>query len=379
MIFRIVCFLILFYFSLSNQIFGQDKFTDYNILKSKVDSIAAAHRVPSIGFAMVNRDSILVSGAVGVANREENIAATEETVYRVGSVTKSFIAIGILKLVQDGIISLDDQITDLVPEITIQNRWSDQSPVLLRHLLEHTSGFRDLYIQDFVADEEMPLPSMEESIQRRPDYWVSRWEPGTRHAYSNPGYSLLGVIINKFSGRNYDQYLKDILLDPLLMKNSDFLGRNVTNLAMSYDKKGNPQVPSPLFDHSAGFLHSTPRDMARFVQFMLNEGSVHNNLKVLDPEIFHKMESPSSIIGADLGLIGYGMANYAIVSRGFIGYGHNGGLQEYLSSYVYFPDPGNGYYFTLTNSNFEAYEAVSKLFQSYCLPVRKRLKLPDRI
>jgi CubicO group peptidase (beta-lactamase class C family) len=277
-------------------------------------------------------------------------------------------------LVQDGIISLDDQITDLVPEITIQNRWSDQSPVLLRHLLEHTSGFRDLYIQDFVADEEMPLPSMEESIQRRPDYWVSRWEPGTRHAYSNPGYSLLGVIINKFSGRNYDQYLKDILLDPLLMKNSDFLGRNVTNLAMSYDKKGNPQVPSPLFDHSAGFLHSTPRDMARFVQFMLNEGSVHNNLKVLDPEIFHKMESPSSIIGADLGLIGYGMANYAIVSRGFIGYGHNGGLQEYLSSYVYFPDSGNGYYFTLTNSNFEAYEAVSKLFQSYCLPVRKKIK-----
>jgi CubicO group peptidase (beta-lactamase class C family) len=247
---------------------------DEDTIRATVDSIAREYDVPSVAFAVVTGDGLHIAGATGYADKEKGIAATPGTVYRAGSISKTFIALGIMQLVHEGKLGLDDRLTDIAPEIPVDNRWEGSHPVLLRHLLEHTAGFRNLYLNDFVIPEDTPLPDLHYAVMREPAYLVSRWKPGTRHVYSNPGYTLLGCIIEKYSGMPYHEYIAEVIFRPLGMENSDFLGRNRERFAVSYDRNGNPQTPLPILDHPAGYLHTTPEDMARFLSFMLHRGQV---------------------------------------------------------------------------------------------------------
>ncbi|TVR75521.1 MAG: hypothetical protein EA408_00210, partial [Marinilabiliales bacterium] len=347
------------------------------------------------------------------------IAATPGTVYRIGSVTKTFVALGIMHLVHEGKLDLDDPLSVIVPELPVRNRWEESHPVLLRHLLEHTAGFRDLYLRDFMIPEGTPLPAMEDAVMRQPRYWVSRWWPGTRSAYANPGYTLLGYIIEKYSGMPYNEYLEEILLHPLGMENSDFLGRNSDSLALSYDSSGNPQAPLPIMDHPAGYLHTTPEDMARFIHFMLlrgaagrvgdgtgvanqpgagsgatdqpvdspdgtgqergtvpderegdpswQSGSEYGRPWFMPEEMFRLMERPSSIAGAGNEMLGYGMGLHSMVVNGNVGAGHDGGIDEYLSSFVSFHVAGSAYYFTITSMNPQGASAIAGYLQEILL------------
>ncbi|REL37751.1 hypothetical protein DYD21_08190 [Rhodohalobacter sp. SW132] len=341
-------------------------------IEAKLDSISTAYNIPSIGYSVVTSDGILKSGAVGFANVEMELPAGPQTVYRVGSVTKSFIALGILSLVEEALLSLDDPLSELVPELDIKNRWESQSPVLLKHLLEHTAGFRDIYLKEYAVDVDTYIPPLDEIVQRHPEYWISRWEPGTRHAYSNCGYTLLGLIIEKTTGMPYEDYLNQIILDPVGMVNSDFRGRDHAHLAYSYDGNGNLQTPFPLMEHPAGYLHTTPEDMGKFVQWMLNK-TVINGEPLISEELFRKMERPLSIIGADERMVGYGLGKITIFANGNRGLGHTGGLDHYFSNYNYFEEAGVGFYYTLTHMSMDAYREINTLFYDYLLPDKESL------
>jgi CubicO group peptidase (beta-lactamase class C family) len=336
-------------------------------IRAKIDSISNNYHIPSIGFGIVSTDSIILSDAVGFANIQLNKRADKKTVYRVGSVTKSFIALGILSLVEEGLLSLEDPLSELVPELDIQNRWEYRSPVLLKHLLEHTAGFRDIYLKEYAVDVDTHIPPLEEIVQRHPEYWISRWEPGTRHAYSNCGYTLLGLIIEKTTGMPYEDYLTKVILDPVGMVNSDFRGRDHSNLAYSYDGKGNLQTPYPLMEHPAGYLHTTPEDMGKFVHWMINK-TVINDETLISEGLFRKMNRPLSILGADERLVGYGLGNVTIFANGLRGQGHNGGIDHYYSNYNYFEEAGVGFYYTMTYMSMDAIQEINNLFYNILLP-----------
>lgn len=349
---------------------------DAGYIKIMLDSIAGAHNIPSIGFAVVNSDSVIVADAVGVVDLESGLPAGPVTVYRIGSSTKSFIAMGIMRLVQEGRISPDDRLSDLMPHLEMHNRWEETHPVLLKHLLEHTAGFRDLTLADLYDKKGSVPASLEEVIRRRPGYFRTQWKPGTRHAYSNPGYSLLGYIIESYSGKSYAAYLEELILGPLEMRNSDFYGRDHGNLALSYNKDMQAETPYLIFDHPAGYLHSTPGDMAKFLQFMLGRTDRPNSGFLLEPELLGLMERPNSIVGAESGMIGYGSGLYATAARGNTGYGHGGGINEYLTDFVYFPEAGIAWYYTMTRMDGEANEAVNDFLKGYLLPERETLNEP---
>jgi len=348
--------------------------TDHDIIQFeiKLDSVATAYNIPSVGYSIATADGVLKSGAVGLANIEDGLPAGPQTVYRVGSVTKSFMALGILSLVEEGLISLDDQLNELVPELDIQNRWEYKSPVLLKHLLEHTAGFRDIYLKEYAVDVDTHIPPLDEIVQRYPEYWISRWEPGTRHAYSNCGYTLLGLIIEKTTGMPYENYLTKVILDPVGMVNSDFRGRDHTNLAYSYDGNGKLQTPYPLMEHPAGYLHTTPADMGKFVHWLLNK-TVIKDEPLISEELFRKMERPLSILGADERMVGYGLGKITIFANGNRGLGHTGGLDHYFSNYNYFEEAGVGFYYTMTHMSMEAFLEINKLFYDHLLPDKQSL------
>jgi CubicO group peptidase (beta-lactamase class C family) len=339
---------------------------DLHAISAAVDSIALEYNLPSVAFAIVTADGLSIAGAMGYADKEKGIPATGGTVYRVGSISKTFIALGIMNLVHEGELSLDDRLANIVPEVAVNNRWEESHPVLLRHLLEHTAGFRNLYLKDFVIAEDTPLPDLHDAVMRQPAYHVSLWPPGTRSVYSNPGYTLLGYIIEKYSGMPYHEYIEEMIFRPLGMENSDFLGRNKDRLAISYDRKGNPQIPRPILDHPSGFLHTSHVDMARFIRFMLERGDAGYG-EFMPGELFRIMERPSSITGAGNDKLGYGMGLYSTVAKGNLGAGHDGMIEEYFSSFICFHDAGAAYFFTITHFNPTAAAALAGYFRDTLL------------
>ena len=155
---------------------------------------------------------------------EWNIPNTPDTKFRLGSITKQFTATVMLQLVEQGKIKLDAKLSDYLPEY----RKDTGNKVTIHHLLTHTSG-----IPSYTGQ-----PGFFENVSRNPykvDEFVKKYasgdlefEPGSRFSYNNSGYFLLGAIIEKVTGKTYEQVLKEKILDPVGMKNTKL--RNATGL-----------------------------------------------------------------------------------------------------------------------------------------------------
>jgi CubicO group peptidase (beta-lactamase class C family) len=352
-------------------IFGLVRFAeaqDLNKLRSQIDSLAQMHKMASIGFAVAFSDSMLIADAVGYRNLEDSIPADANTVYRIGSITKTFVSLGIMRLAEEGRLNLDARLRDYIPELPITNRWSAESFVKVKDLLEHTAGFRDLLVREYDYPPDTEFQPLKEVLLKNPIYWRTRWEPGTRHAYSNPGYTALGYIIELVTQRPYHEYLEEIILKPLQMNQTDFLGRDHSNLAMSYTSSGEPDYPGIILDHPAGLMHTTPADMQKFIRFMLNRTTFPNGSRLLSDEYFDRMLYPESIVGANGKMMGYGKGIYSNMMAGHYAYGHDGGIDAYVSLFICIPESKVGYYYTITASKPAVYQTLQDLFQKTFAP-----------
>ena len=214
-----------------------------------------------MGSVLVARSNqIVFMKGYGLANREHEIPNAANTKFRLGSITKQFTAMCILKLQEDGKLSVDDPISRFVPDCS-----SNWSGIKIRHLLAHTSG-----IPNFTSfpdyDSTMMLSSpAEKTIQRFRDKPVE-FKPGERFAYSNSGYVLLGYIVEKASGKSYEQYVQEVIFKPLGMKDSgyDHFERILPHRATGYTRHDDAWRNSAYIDmtvpNGAGALYSTVAD-----------------------------------------------------------------------------------------------------------------------
>jgi CubicO group peptidase (beta-lactamase class C family) len=179
-------------------------------IESYVTAQMQRQRVPGLSMAIVRSKNVIYSKAFGAANLELNAPATTSSVFKIGSTSKPFIAIAIMMLVEEGKLSLDDDITKYFNKTP-----SSWSGINLRHLLSHTSGFPrelpgwtsygDFSEEDFVAMIEKTEPTT---------------KPGERYSYSNAGYFTLAAILTKVSGKPWPDFLKSRIIDPIGMKST---------------------------------------------------------------------------------------------------------------------------------------------------------------
>jgi CubicO group peptidase (beta-lactamase class C family) len=192
---------------------GQGRAASRDVIARAADSIAQSilqrGRVAAMSIAVVRgRDTIVMKGD-GMADMENNVKPTAQTVYRIGSVTKQFTSVAIMQLIQQGKLSLDDEVTKYVPNAPVHGR-----RILVRQLLNHTSGipsytdvgpiFGRVRRQDLSHDSLLAVVR-DDSLQ---------FEPGTHFYYNNTGYFLLGMIIEKVTGKKYGEYLRDAVFAP---------------------------------------------------------------------------------------------------------------------------------------------------------------------
>ena len=216
------------------------------------------------GSALVAENGkVIYKKGLGLANMEWNIPNEPDTKFRLGSITKQFTATLILQLVEQGKVKLDGKVTDYLPAY----RSDTGTKVTVHHLLSHTSG-----IPNYTA-----LPGFLEGVSRNPftvEEFIKKYasgdlefEPGSKFNYSNSGYFLLGAIIEKVTGKPYEQVLKESILDPVGMKNTgyDHYDAIISKRATGYIKTPRGYLNAPYLDmtipYAAGSLYSTVEDL----------------------------------------------------------------------------------------------------------------------
>ena len=181
---------------------GQDNQASINTiaeLTSAIEQVMRETQTPAVGVALINADGTDWVAGLGQADIENDVAADEQTMFRIGSVSKMFVSLAILKLQEQGLVSLKDTVKNIVPEVSFENPYADTSPILVEHLLEHTTGWNDLHIAEFALNAEgMTLKA---GLEYHPNSRVSRWVPGTRMAYCNSGPAVAAYIVEKVTGQ----------------------------------------------------------------------------------------------------------------------------------------------------------------------------------
>ncbi|MCC7126163.1 MAG: beta-lactamase family protein [Acidobacteria bacterium] len=305
--------------------------------RAEAAAILQRHGVPGAGIALVRANGVEWAGGVGVADREANTPVTADTHFRVGSISKTFVAMALVQQYLDDRVDLEDPVSLHVNDIVIDNAYNG-TPVTILHLLQHTAGFDDMHFNETYNLSDPPDLPLVDVLRRNPASRRVRWRPGTRMSYSNPGYAVAALVLERVTGRSYEDVIRDGIFLPLGMTTSSFTlaEGDLQGMARGYDSREGSPVPfSQIYLRPAGNLHTSAAELGRFVQMLLNWGETNDHL-VVDPEYLSNMERPRTSIAARAGLIyGYGTG---IASRSLAGFpvlGHNGGIDGFVSSYGY--------------------------------------------
>ena len=334
-------------------------------LQQAMKEVLENGHVPGAGVALVANGVVLWCGGIGDADIATKRAVSCDTEFRVGSISKTFVALALLKLQEEGRVNLYARLQDAAPEIPFKNNWEAMHPVRIVHLLEHTAGFDDMEpseVYNLRDRYDFPLLGV---FKRFKNPQTARWPPGTRMSYSNPGNAIAGYLIEKVTGKPFDQYIRETLLRPMGMELADYpltdAGRSL--LATAYE--GNPPKPSGypfIYLRPAGDLKASPGELARLVQFLLRRGKA-GDAQLVNSESILRMEAPETTLAAKNGLrLGYGLCNYTGVEGGVVTHGHDGGIDGFISSYRYMPEQNWGYVILLNSDNSQrALESLNHL------------------
>ena len=217
------------------------------------------------GSALVVKDgTVLYAKGIGMADDANKIANTPSTRFRIGSITKQFTAMAILILESRGLVKQGDPVCDYLD--TCPKAWSG---VTIEHLLDHTSGIADFTEQpDFDSMRAATPAETVASVAKIP----LEWTPGTSFGYTNTGYVLLGMVIEKASGKPYEAFLQDEIFGPLGMKDSGYEHGDTPGLAVGYADGFEEAEPLDMsVPYAAGGLYSTVLDLQRWEEALYTE------------------------------------------------------------------------------------------------------------
>jgi CubicO group peptidase (beta-lactamase class C family) len=331
-------------------------------LRARIAKVIEREHIAGATFALVDRNGPIYVGGVGLRDRAAQAPMTSDTAFRVGSLSKSVIALGVMRLVDQGKLDVDRPLREILPDLQIDNPWEAVAPVTLAQCLEHTAGFDDIRFNEIFSDDEA-LP-VRETLAINPRSRRIRWQPGTRHSYSNVGYTVAARAIEVASGEPFDVYLRREILAPMGITDADFgrTGTLASRLAAGYMDDDEPIVFRPFAHRPAGALLASAEDLAKLVRFWLVRGEGYS---IVSPAGLARIERSGTLPYPHLDS-DYGFANYGDVMHPVISHGHDGGMPGFHASFRYFSNLGVGYALLLnSNYTFRGYFQLRALLFAY--------------
>jgi CubicO group peptidase (beta-lactamase class C family) len=283
----------------------------------------------------------------GLADVENRTPITVDTVFRIGSITKTFTAVAVMQLWEQGLVDLDAPVDEYLRTFRLIPAPGVAMPTL-RHLLTHTGGLgywrrlsdvlRPVLGTGDVLRDPVPTPA-----EYYRDGLPVEVEPGTKWMYSNHGIAVVGQIVEDVTGEPIEQYLRDHVLEPLAMGSSDPTRSERVHDALATGYALKSKGLQPVVDretlHAAGGMYSSPADLARYVAALLDGGMAENGA-VLKPETVAMLFQPHHL--PDPRLPGMGLTFWLDDVGGHRTASHSGVLPGFLSAICLAPDDGLG-------------------------------------
>lgn len=298
---------------------------DHDELTRFVDDFFSNEQVqksaPGAIVTVVQGDQILLNKGYGYADVEKKTAVNpDETLFRVGSVTKTFTAMALLQLVDQGKVDLEEDIRTYFPDIKFKNSFKE--PVRVKHLILHNTGFepREVKVDDIHTDFETYYP-LEDYVKENFPPVIRK--PGTSYMYDNFAYLLQGYLIEKVTGKRYEDYMKENIFSILEMNHSHTVVSPdiLKNLATGYDPTSGKPIPvynvkpTNLPD---GGMFTTGSDMAKFMIAQLNNGT-YKDQSVLSEKSIQLMHTYQQMIHPKFPDTTLGFeAPYSLVSNEYV-------------------------------------------------------------
>lgn len=343
-------------------------------LQKQLEQTLQEFHVPGMSVAIVHRDGPEWIAGIGLADVANQHPVTATTRFRIGSTSKAFVSLAILQLVEEGKLSLHDPVRKLAPEVWFENKWEDTNPIRIVHLLEHTTGWDDCHLREYAKDDA--TISLLDAFEYDHTSRISRWQPGTRRAYCNSGPPVAAYIVEKITGKSFEEYVEQNLFQPIGMKTATYF-QPASNLTITYHPDGfTPYSYWNFIMRPSGSINASAHDMASYLLFYLNRGNV-NGKQIVSGSALGRMETPASTWAAKEGMkAGYGLCNYCSIFDGFVYYGHDGSLDGSLTELAYMPDLGIGYFYSINSTQPEAFLKIGGLLRSYITQKLSRPSVP---
>jgi CubicO group peptidase (beta-lactamase class C family) len=302
-----------------------DKTAEMDKIFAKWDSTIT----PGMSIAIIKDGEIIYERGYGMANLDLNIANSPITVFRIGSTSKQFTAACIAILSLQGKLSLDDNIRKYVPEMP-----EYEKPITIRHLIHHTSGLRDYLTLEYLAGKsDFDYYTPKDSVAAISRQKALNFLPGEEYLYSNSGYFLLGVIVERVSGKSLNDFAQEHIFKPLGMKNTHFHDDHtmiVKNRASGYSPTKNGfRIDMTSLDHVGdGGVFTTVEDL-----YLWDQNFYDNKIQKGLLELIHTRGSLNN--GKELDYaFGLGITDY----KGLKMVSHGGAFVGYRAEMIRFPE-----------------------------------------
>ncbi|WNF38825.1 serine hydrolase domain-containing protein [Bacillaceae bacterium IKA-2] len=299
----IIIFSFVFSYSFTSEAFSMNLSTK-DKLDQYIENVAKKLAIPGMTVAISHKGELIYSEAFGKD-------VHQDTRFYIGSTSKTFTALAVMQLVEQGKVDLDQSVATYLKDFTVSNQ------ITVRHLLQHVSGMTEF---DYIS--KLPDDAKFSDLIQDMNQMSLTYVPGEQFSYFNPNYSLLGAIIENMSGQSYVDYLEQHIIQPLGLQNTSLIGEVDTTGHLSFFglsiKRTEPHIE---YDLPAGFITSTAEDVVRFFEAI----RMIDPIVGVSPEGIDEMKSSDFFYGMGL-MIGEIAGQPAIF--------HGGALPGYTSDAV---------------------------------------------
>ena len=316
--------------------------TDYSELIAKTSGIVnqqlLALKITGASIALIDDQTVAWSQGFGFADKENEIRASPETIYKIGSITKVFTGTAIMQLAEEGKLNIDHPVKEYIPEFAVKSRFGDTHPITIRSLMTHHSGLSTDNLAGYFDDDDDAFKTVVDYLQTQyvtfPQNYI--------FSYSNLATDLLGVIISRVSGIEYWRYIEQNILRPLEMARSFSKTLEARpNLAKAYENSDSPgMIELSLRDKPAGCMDSTAIDISHFVSMLFAGGKFKQKTIIKTETLAEMFTIQNGDIPLDFNFkigLNWFLSRSGLENAGKVCW-HDGGSPHYFSIIVILPE-----------------------------------------
>jgi len=311
---------------------------DFSLLDAQVTAALERYHVPGVAVGVIHEGRDYTAG-FGVTNVNHPLEVTPDTLFQVGSTTKTVTATATMRLLERGLLDLDVPLRAYLPELRLADE-EVAARVTLRHLFTHAAGWEGDYFDDTGAGDD----ALAIIVSRMVD--LKQLAPlGAVFSYNNAGFYLAGRVIERITGQTYETAIQDLVLDPLGMARSYFFAQDVITDRVAVGHRVEEDRPVVQREwalaraaHPAGGLISSVEDQLRYAHFHLGDGTAADGTRVLSPASMALMQSPLAPAGPSVDALGVSWMLRDVAGTRLVQ--HGGTTNGQLSAFVMAPARG---------------------------------------